>query len=81
MNLAGTGTNDEVATVSGAYGGTCGHGLACQFTIPNGATVTITQTAGSDAGTWSGTSGCTGATSTPCVITNMTAVKTATATF
>jgi hypothetical protein len=78
MNLALGGGIDEVVTVTGgAWGGTCGAGLACTFSVPNGATATVTQTAGSDHGTWSGGS-CTGLSTSPCVITSITAAKTVT---
>jgi hypothetical protein len=81
MNLLGAGAHDESVTVSGGATGTCVAGLTCSFTVANGGNVTVTQTGGSDLGTWSGTGSCTGATSTPCAITNMTAAKTVIWTF
>jgi hypothetical protein len=81
VTMAGTGAADETVTVSGgAWGGTCVHGTVCTFNVPNGLDATVTQTAGTDLGTWSG-GVCTGTTSVPCVVSNMTAAKAVTATY
>lgn len=81
VNLLNAGAHDESVTVSGGASGTCVHGLTCTFSVATGASVTVTQTGGSNLGTWSGTGSCTGATSTPCTIATMTAAKTVIWTF
>lgn len=81
VNLLNAGAHDESVTLSGGATGTCVHGLTCYFSVATGGNVNVTQTGGSDLGTWSGTGSCTGATSTPCTITNMTAAKTVIWTF
>lgn len=80
-NLALGGTANEVLTISGGASGTCAAGLSCPFTVVHGAALTVTQTGGSDTGTWSGTGGCTGATTSPCVIASVTAASAVTATY
>jgi hypothetical protein len=77
MNLALGGTADEVVTISNGATGTCVAGLTCTYSVANGATVVVTQSGGSDLGTWSGGS-CTLTSATPCTITNMTSGKTVT---
>lgn len=78
--LAG-GAQDESVTLSGSATGTCAHGLTCFFSVVTAGNVTVTQTGGSDLGTWSGTGSCTGSSATPCAVTNMTAPKTVIWTF
>ena len=82
VTMAGVGNGDEIVTVTGgAWGGTCAHNTVCTFTVPNNTDATITQTTGAAVGTWSGDGGCTGATTTPCVVSNMTTAKGVTATY